>query len=246
MEKRARKAVEQKSSAATKAPTTFAHHFPHGRIRHQGPIPHKVESRCNGRREFATTLIFRCAEYVSGGEVASTQVLMEEFGLCALPHAWRAQQDQTPRVGVVAWSRAFGGRPCEPCSPVVLRGRVHEYTGSWNLRRMRGCARDTGYRGRFLAFVMAVTIACEGLYQIRFVNRGQKDGVRRKNETSQTQRVTGRSPEQPSPKCCSRTRLLGRAKYGNGTDGLYVVTNGYARTPKVISDDGAIRIPLPE
>src|SRR6516162_7447397 len=39
------------------------------------------------------------------------------------------------------------------------------------------------------------------------------------NETSQTQRVMGRSPEQPSPKCCSIARLRFRWRFGNGTDG---------------------------
>ena len=39
-----------------------------------------------------------------------------------------------------------------------------------------------------------------------------------KNETSQTQRVTGRSPEQPSPKCCSRRNLRPRHVVGNGTN----------------------------
>src|ERR1700756_5632006 len=43
---------------------------------------------------------------------------------------------------------------------------------------------------------------------------------RQKNETSQTQRVVGRSPEQPSPKCCSISRLRLRPKLGNSTDGL--------------------------
>jgi hypothetical protein len=38
-----------------------------------------------------------------------------------------------------------------------------------------------------------------------------------KNETPQTQRVVGRSPEQPSPKCCSRRNLRSGAGVGNGT-----------------------------
>src|SRR5690242_8468979 len=39
-----------------------------------------------------------------------------------------------------------------------------------------------------------------------------------KNETSQTQRVTGRSPEQPSPKCCSRGNLRPPKVLENGTN----------------------------
>src|SRR5882762_9305018 len=39
------------------------------------------------------------------------------------------------------------------------------------------------------------------------------------NETSQTQRVLGRSPEQPSPKCCSIANLLLALFGGNGTNG---------------------------
>jgi len=41
----------------------------------------------------------------------------------------------------------------------------------------------------------------------------------RQNETSQTQRVVGRSPEQPSPKCCSPKNLLLEFQHVNGTDG---------------------------
>jgi len=41
----------------------------------------------------------------------------------------------------------------------------------------------------------------------------------RQNETSQTQRVVGRLPEQPSPKCCSPKNLLLEFQDVNGTYG---------------------------
>jgi len=103
--------------------------------------------------------------------------------------------------------------------------------------------KDSGYRGGLLNCVTAVTAVCEGgvgrTIRCNPSGRASKEypvqgsygrgEMRPKNETSQTQRVTGRSPEQPSPKCCSRTSLPGRRKYGNGTDGLYGVTNECAR-----------------
>lgn len=58
--------------------------------------------------------------------MASTETLMKEFGLCALPYAWRAQQDQTPGVGELTRGRALSGRPYQPRCPVLIR--VHEYT----------------------------------------------------------------------------------------------------------------------
>ena len=164
----------------------------------------------------------------------------------ALPHA--GAPSKTRRHG---WA---SGRAAEHSAegPTSRQpGRYSQESSGTHLMvesdRQRRCARNSGYRGWFFELVMAVTSAAEGGCQ-----RGNSAGGKGKgefvpkNETSQTQRVTGRSPEQPSPKCCSKTSLLGYEKYGNGTDGLFAVTTVCTRTPKVISDGGGIRIPPPE
>src|SRR6266545_1590166 len=140
---------------------------------------------------------------------------MKEFGLRALSYAWRAQQDQTPRVTGLARSRAFGGRSYEPGSPIVLRGRVHEYTGSWNLKRLWGCARDSGYRGRFFDFVTAVTIACEGWLPDRMLNPGIGKGeFAQKTKRPRLKESRDARPNSPPPSAAREQDYRGGRNMG--------------------------------
>jgi len=140
----------------------------------RGRLSAQSEGRLTGRWKDRAHLIFRGAEDVASREVGRHRDVEEGTRrACPSPRPARPARP-APRVGECTRSRAFGGRSYEPGSPVVLRGRVHEYTGSWNLRRMWGCARDSGYRGRFFDFVMAVTIACEGWLTDRILNPGSR------------------------------------------------------------------------
>jgi len=184
---------------------------------------------------------------VLGRRGRSAQALVREIGRGAFADARCARQDEPPRVREFSrkW-RTLGRRTFKPCDTIVLGERAHKGSRSEGGGNSRGralehrCfhARDTWpiATGSF-DFVIAVTLAWEGNFRARADGAANPGRVRTgggqhvlgelgwrrigpKNETSQTQRVTGRSPEQPSPKCCSRTSLRGDPGDGNGSDGL--------------------------
>jgi len=174
----------------------------------RGRLSAQSEGRLTGRWKDRAHLIFRGAEDVASREVGRHRDFEEE--------ARRACP--SPRPARPARPGATGGRvdAQQSIRRKVLRarqpGRYSQESSGTHLMvesdRQRRCARNSGCRGWFFELVMAVTSAAEGGCQ-RGNSAGGKGEFVPKNETSQTQRVTGRSPEQPSPKCCSRTSLLG-------------------------------------
>ena len=210
---------------------TFADPFPYRRIRHERATPHVIKGDHRGRRLGAC-----CAgcspKHVASRQMACAETLMKQISLRSLAYSRCAQENQ-----------GFATSGCVQKGKTDLRARRRVHSGfghSWDHRRYgveRSCRRDCrripnsrhrrkrfrkALLGTFGGLVTSVTHRYEvvrGLWR-RHRREGGMGATAAKKRNVLDSKSQGRSPEQPSPKCCSRRRVLGGRKIVNGTDGL--------------------------
>ena len=123
------KAVEEKAAVAAETAGAFADHVPNGGVWDECATTHEVERGGHGTARAGNRCGMRRAENVAGGEMAGTEVLVEELRLRAFADAGSAEEDETPaRLRMLGGMRsALGGRALEPGGAIRLLG-IHGET----------------------------------------------------------------------------------------------------------------------
>ncbi len=118
--------VENESTAALETGTTFANQLPDGGIGHKLSATHRGEGIAHGGTLFAIGTGAGSAKDVASGEMAGTQPLMQQVGLCSLADARSAEQDESPRRYLVGRRQfAVAGGSLEPSCTIAVIRRSH-------------------------------------------------------------------------------------------------------------------------